>query len=80
MALRNEWMDRGEGIILPDQGRTQTGKEVGLSFWGSMRDPDFPILLFQKKNGTRITDVEWIRRGCSLLTLVSLVEKYLLPP
>lgn len=40
-------------------------------FQGSVKHPDLPILLFQKKNGTMITDVEWIRGGCILLMLVS---------
>lgn len=58
--------------------KKRTWKRGSLAFWGSMRDLDLPVILFQKKNKTRITDVAWIRRGCVLLMLVSLVKKCLL--
>ena len=42
-------------------------KRQAERFLGSVRHPDLPVLLFQKKNGTMITDVEWIRGRCILL-------------
>ena len=47
-------------------------------FPGSVRHPDLPVLLFQKKNGTMITDVEWIRGGVYFINVsFSCIELYL---
>lgn len=72
----NGWAEaRGQSCQIKEKKNLEKGS---LAFWGSMRDLDLPVILFQKKNKTRITDVAWIRRGCVLLMLVSPVKKCLL--